>query len=241
MPTFGRPTIAMRMPVKRSRSGAPPTSSSTRSIRSPTASPWSADTANGSPNPRLYISGRLSAARVTSLLVATRITGSDARRSKVAISSSEEVTPDTPSTRKSTASASLSTCSTPARTCGPKGIVVGPHQATGVDDADVAAAPFEAGVVAVPRGAGEVLDERAVGARQPVEQRGLAHVRAADDGDEGQWHAIPASSLRAQALLHHRHEPARPQPARRQCRPAARSGRCARWCDRGWCRYRCRR
>ena len=57
--------------------------------------------------------------------------------------------------------------------------------AAGVDDAQLASAPFRFAVEAVARDAGLVADNGAPRAHQPIEQRGFADVGAAHDGDRG--------------------------------------------------------
>ncbi len=59
-------------------------------------------------------------------------------------------------------------------------------EAAGVDDEERAVADAPAAVVAVAREAREVGDQRGARARQPVEQRRLADVGAADDDEGGQ-------------------------------------------------------
>src|SRR5690606_17136345 len=53
----------------------------------------------------------------------------------------------------------------------------------GVDDGEEPAVPVGLGVVAIPGDAREVLDQRLATAREPIEERGFAHVRASHDGD----------------------------------------------------------
>ena len=58
------------------------------------------------------------------------------------------------------------------------------HEAAGVDEIELAAAPVHLAVDPVARDAGLVVDDGVPGLGEAVEERGLAHVRAADDGDE---------------------------------------------------------
>ena len=58
-------------------------------------------------------------------------------------------------------------------------------EAAGVDDDELALADAAVAVVAVARQAGEVGDDRVAALRHAVEQRRLADVGAADDGDDG--------------------------------------------------------
>ena len=66
-----------------------------------------------------------------------------------------------------------------------EGFVVG-HDTAGVDDAGVAALPFDFAVDAVARNAWFVADDAATGAGEAVEERGFADVGAAADSDERQ-------------------------------------------------------
>ena len=59
-------------------------------------------------------------------------------------------------------------------------------EAAGVDHREVAAVPFAGAIDAVAGRAGEVLDDRHPLTDEPVEERGLADIRAADDGDDGE-------------------------------------------------------
>ena len=59
-------------------------------------------------------------------------------------------------------------------------------EAAGVDDDEPPPVPVGVAVHPVARRAGPVLDDRLAAADEAVEQRGLAHVGAADDGDDGQ-------------------------------------------------------
>ena len=59
-------------------------------------------------------------------------------------------------------------------------------EAAGVDHREVAAAPVGGAVDAVAGRAGQILDDRDPLTDETVEQRGLADVRAADDGDDGE-------------------------------------------------------
>ena len=68
-------------------------------------------------------------------------------------------------------------------------------EAAGVDDDELVVADAAVAVVAVAREAGEVGDDRVARLRQPVEQRRLADVGAADEGDDG-FHASSSAGLR---------------------------------------------
>ena len=57
----------------------------------------------------------------------------------------------------------------------------------GIDDAQMASAPFRLAVEAVARDAGLVADDGAARAHQPIEERGFADVGTAHDGDG--WNA----------------------------------------------------
>ena len=67
-------------------------------------------------------------------------------------------------------------------------------EAAGVDHGERAAVPLGGAVDAIPGGARDVGDDRQALADEPVEERALPDVRAADDGDDGQGgHAAECS------------------------------------------------
>ena len=70
-------------------------------------------------------------------------------------------------------------------------------EAAGVDDDEFARPDVPGAVVAVTRQAGEVGHDRVTRLREAVEQGRLAHVRAADQGDDG-FHGLTVSRGRAQ-------------------------------------------
>src|SRR5690606_25101868 len=59
------------------------------------------------------------------------------------------------------------------------------HQPAGVDHVEEVAGPLGLAVEPVPRHAGLVVGDGLAGLGEPVEQRALADVGPADDGDEG--------------------------------------------------------
>ena len=61
--------------------------------------------------------------------------------------------------------------------------VVGDVDAARVDHEEAAAVPFDLELLAVARDAGRLVDDRRARGRQPVDERGLADIRKADDGD----------------------------------------------------------
>jgi len=58
------------------------------------------------------------------------------------------------------------------------------HQSPGVDHGKDLAPPLHVRIVAVARGTGDVPDDGQALAGQPVEERGLAHVRASHKSDD---------------------------------------------------------
>ncbi len=61
--------------------------------------------------------------------------------------------------------------------------VVGDVDATGVDEQEALASPFAQELLAITGHAGRLVDNRCPAHRQPVDERRLADVRVADDGD----------------------------------------------------------
>ena len=59
------------------------------------------------------------------------------------------------------------------------------EEPAGIDDAEAVAAPFGFAVEPVAGGAGQILDDGAPAAHEAVEEGGLAHVGATNEGDEG--------------------------------------------------------
>ena len=59
-----------------------------------------------------------------------------------------------------------------------------------VDDREVAAIPVRVMVGAVPRDAARLVDDGVAGERDAVDERGLADVRAADDGHDRLRHVF---------------------------------------------------
>ena len=102
------------------------------------------------------------------------------------------------STTKITASASATACSAwRAISRDDAGRVLG-LEAAGVDDDELVAADLGVAVVAVARQAGEVGDDRVARPGQAVEERRLADVRPADEGDHG-FHRSVARAERRRA------------------------------------------
>ena len=72
------------------------------------------------------------------------------------------------------------------------GDLVGHHRlpaeidTAGIDEAEELAVPLDVDVLAVARDTGLGVDDRIAAARQAVAERGLAHVRVADDGDDAE-------------------------------------------------------
>ena len=77
-------------------------------------------------------------------------------------------------------------------------VVAARQPAAGVDQQEVDAQPLGLGLLAVAGHAGSVLDDGHLLADDPVEQRALADVGAADDDDGGQRHDAGSSALRSE-------------------------------------------
>ena len=195
LPTFGRPTIAMRGRV----SGAASSSTSSRSgksavinsARSPTPSPCAAEIASGSPSASSWNSALTVAGCMPSALLTTSQILRPVRRSCSAIARSCAVSPWRPSTSNTTASASSmasSVCC--AMTCITPSCDYRLEPARVHDDVRLVA-DASAPVMPVARQAGNIGDDRIAAARQPVEKRRLADVRTADD-NEGWNHCAAA-------------------------------------------------
>ena len=140
---------------------------------------------SGSPSPRFHSAAASASVRWSSTLLAARTTGLPDLRRILTTASSASVMPTVASTTNSTASASGD------RDLGLGGDPLGQAPgvgvpAAGVDDRERAAVPV--GVVgdAVAGHAGDVLDDGLAAADDPVDQRRLADVGAADDGQHRQ-------------------------------------------------------
>ena len=172
-------------PTASSRPAALATRSAISPIKFARPSPCSAETARGSPNPRLYASSAACAPPLPSALLATSSTG----RPWLAQPGGE-----------------MAVCGRDAgagvhhehhQVCGCDGSLrTGAHAAEqrfgraflqpgGVDQAHHPAAQLRRGVLAVARDPGRVGDQGEPAAGQPVEQRALADVRPASDDDIG--------------------------------------------------------
>ena len=142
------------------------------------------DTGRGSPRPSDSRS-QIAASRLSSsTLLATSSTRLAARRTTSAARASSSVTPVSASTTNSTASASaiaFSLCRlTFSSRVSPPGSQ--PPVSTRVN---VAPAPLGVDLLAVAGDAGALLDDRLAPADDAVDERRLADVRPADDGDDG--------------------------------------------------------
>ena len=152
---------------------------------------------------RIRLQRRVGRRRRPSALFATSSTGRPCRRSQAAKCGSAGVMPARASTTNSTRSA----CATAARRT--RAHAPGQRlrrrflQPRGVDQAHRAAAQHRLRLLAVARDAGRVGHQRAAPPGQPVEQRGLADIRAAGD-DDGREHdrgltaappAVPSSVM----------------------------------------------
>ncbi len=132
---------------------------------------------------------RRAGARLSSVLLTASTTGRPVSRISRAIVSSPETSPSRPSTRKISRSApaiARCPCST---TSSCSGSSLAPYKPAGVEQLEVRAAPRHRARERVARRAGHRRDDRAAGAGDPVEQRRLPHVRAADQHDRGRFYA----------------------------------------------------
>ena len=165
---------------------------------SPVPRPWSALTGSGSPRPSRTNSQVAPSRLVSSTLLVMSRTGRPLRRRRLAIRLSSSVMPTVTSTTKRTASASVMAFSLWRRDLGVEGVATG-HPAAGVDQAELAGPPVGDDLLAVAGDAGHLLDDRLATTHDPVEQRRLAHVGAADDRDDREaraprrvrrWHRV---------------------------------------------------
>ena len=219
LPTFGRPTMATRggrgssgdprlvagcrrrRRRRAHRRDRPGRRSTTTSSRSPARRPCSALTGYGSPRPSARNSHRSSSRRSLSALLATTSTSCSPRRSQSAIASSSSVIPtdavDDEQHEVGAAHRGLDL----AADLGLE-VAAARHPAAGVDDAERHAEPLGLQLLAVAGDPRAVLDDRRLLADDAVEQRALADVGPADDGDDGQLDAMlvisraPAQSAR---------------------------------------------
>ena len=185
LPTFGRPMTARRTMSSSSSasSSASGRARRRRSSRSPVPRPCAADTGSGSPRPRPWKSWTSTRSAGESILLAATTTGSSPPRRICAISWSPGRRPARASTTSSatwasaiasrawswieTASGSSSWRSTP-----PVSI-------------SVSRRPFHSVVSSLRSRVipGPLVDDRLARLREPVDERGLADVRVADDRD----------------------------------------------------------
>ena len=142
--------------------------------------------------------------RWSSTLLAASTTGFlDARRI-FTTASSASVMPMVASTTNSTASARLTAISAWARIASARPRASGSQPPVSTT---VKARPFQVAsyVDAVARDAGDVLDDRLAAADDAVDQRGLADVRAADDGEHrhrsGRVRGLPRGLVRGPLVL----------------------------------------
>ena len=187
LPTLGLPTIAMRRgppTVPKVSGGVSGSAARIASSMSPEPRPCRAETACGSPSPRFHSPSASASVRWSSTLLAASTTGLPDLRRILTTASSWSVMPTVASTTNSTASASVTAISAwPAiRSARPARVGV---PAAGVHDGEGAAVP--GGVVGHPVAghAGHVLDDGLAAADDPVDQRRLADVGAADHREHG--------------------------------------------------------
>ena len=176
-------------PPRRLRSGPTPGRRATiASSRSPVPWPCRAESGIGSPSPNRWNSSASTSRAGSSILFASRKTGLRAVRRISATSSSPGVIPIFASTTNRTRSASA----TAARAWSAMLRVIGDWSATstppGVDQQEAGSRPLADELLPVARHAGRLVDDGRPGAGQPVDERRLADVREADDGDgPGEW------------------------------------------------------
>ena len=202
--------------------------------------PCSAETATGSPSPSSQASISPASAARPSALLATRITRAARLRSSSASVRSTGVTPARASIMNRQTSAASTARSVSARIRPGRLASVDFLEPGGVDDGE-AQRPQPPGALAQVAGhARLVVDQRQPPADQPVEQRRLADVGPADDGEREGHRALSllpgppegpaARSLAAHRLIEkpeaarrgwRRTSPRRPPPAPPPRRPAA--------------------
>ena len=146
-------------------------------------SPCAAETGSGSPRPRAWNSWTSTRSPGESILFAATTTGSSPRRRIWAISWSPGRSPARASTTSSAtwASAIASRAWSWIETA--SGSSSCEVDAAGVDQRQPAAVPLGAELLAVARDAGALVHDRLARLGEPVDERGLADVRVADDGD----------------------------------------------------------
>ena len=199
LPTFGRPRIATLIassPTGRSlRPGSRRTISSSRS---PVPWPWSAESGIGSPRPSRWNSSASSVPpRVVEL-----VREHEHRLSRRAQDLRELLVarrhPRRASTTKSTRSASSIAAFACSATCGPNGPVSSRSTPPVSMSRKCVPAQSHEELLAVARDAGRLVDDGRARLRQPVDERGLADVREADDRDRARELA-PSSGCAATA------------------------------------------
>ena len=178
--------VLLRQSLPRLVSGGAGSRATTASSDASIPRPCSAETANTSLEAQPVEVRRCPVScqpRLSSLLT-TSSSGLPLLRSVAATSSSAAVGPARPSTTKRITSASSTASCACSRTCREQRVLLAGHEAAGVDDGELPALPLGVRVVAVAGDAGRRPHERQAPADQAVEERGLAHVGAADDGDQ---------------------------------------------------------
>ena len=158
-------------------------SSTIRSSRSPEPRPCAAETASGSPRPRRWNSAASGRSRDAVALVG----GDD--RSAAASGAAGRPSPRRPGARRR----GRRRRAPPPRVGQPGARLVADRagqrvlvlevDAAGVDQREAAPVPLAVELLAVARDPRALVHDRLAGAREAVDQRGLAHVRIADDGD----------------------------------------------------------
>src|ERR1700690_1394937 len=165
LPALGRPITATRVGCSPSPAGAlSPSSSTTRSSRSPLPRPCVAETANGSPSPSLWSSAVRCSSSGRSTLLATARTGTSAPPPGAGVGDQDhEVGLGHPDTRL------------PLDVAG-QFVIVGEVDPTGVEQVEGDPVPLAAHPLAVARNSGLGVGDRLPPASQAVDQGALADV-----------------------------------------------------------------
>ncbi len=160
----------------------------------------------GRPSPRAQNSWiAVSSLGVSSLLTA-RKTGFPERWRMRATSSSPAAAPVLPSTRKTTASASSAAMIACLRMESPNASSVISSMPAGVDQHELAAVPVGAVVAAIASDAAHLVHDGVMRLDQPVDERGLAHVRPSDHGYDRKGHGLGPSWSGGAGEVQHRIE-----------------------------------
>ena len=145
--------------------------------------PCSAESGIGSPRPSRWNSSASESRRGSSSLFAITSTSRRDERRISASSSSPGVTPAFASTTKRTRSASSTACRAWAATCGPNGPVSSRSTPPVSIRRNVVPDHSHVELLAVPRNARRLVDDRGASLGEPVDERRLPDIGKADDGN----------------------------------------------------------